>query len=273
MYKALLVFFWGGRLIDYEYASSPHECLATSIIRSAVALLVCVFAATNFPTHTSPGLLASQEIPAQPVVGRDVWLPALVQPSTMNCTDSEVHAVGRALPLAARYVSNALAELDREGPEGVRYRRWFGAPNKQRHATVRSHFEALNRDDLSNYTYVCNPTGCAEYRAEYAFVDYTAQRVINLCPNFFNTSEEGRDSRPSILIHEATHFYRNGFTSDHAREVAGAERLARSFPHLAISNADNYEYFAADADSSALHQEKPPARIIYNLAMSLVKYN
>ncbi|KAI9058080.1 hypothetical protein FKP32DRAFT_1300743 [Trametes sanguinea] len=61
-----------------------------------------------------------------------------------------------------------------------------------------------------------------------------------------------------IVFINATHFYRNGFTSDHAREEAGARYLARSFPHLAISNAENYEHFAVDASGSLrAHREHP----------------
>ncbi|KAH9896621.1 hypothetical protein C8Q73DRAFT_417791 [Cubamyces lactineus] len=242
MYSILALLFWADRLVDHEVISFPS--LSRSLLRSAVSLIVCSQAAILL---RHPGSLVSSPtgLLLDPYLSEAI-IPTM-SPRTINCTSTEIEALSQAMPTTIDYINNALAELEHEGPGGDNYRRWFGAPNRQRHSTVSSHFEALSRDDLPGYTFVCNPTACIEHRSECAFVDYTIKGVMNLCPGFFVAPDRGRNSRASIIVHEATHFFRNGFTSDHARGESGAERLARSFPHIAITNADNYEYFAADA--------------------------
>ncbi|KAI0658940.1 hypothetical protein C8Q70DRAFT_1054624 [Cubamyces menziesii] len=222
------------------------------LLRSTATLIVCSLAATVLH-HPDALVPPSTGVLSDPHIG--LAINPRVTPRVVNCTGTEAEALSQAVPLAIDYIANALAELEHEGPEGDNYRRWFGAPNRQRHSTVSSHFEALARDDLPGYTFICNPSACTEHESECAFVDYTIKGVMNLCSGFFIAPNRGRNSRASIIVHEATHFFRNGFTSDHARGESESERLARSFPHIAITNADNYEYFAADACSrgGALH--------------------
>ncbi|KAI0367163.1 zincin [Pilatotrama ljubarskyi] len=247
MYKTLLVLFWAGRLVDHELASSLGYNI--ELVRS-VALIIAAAFSTLVPANLHLPDRNVEPIPAHALSlasGPQAAIRLPGRPATANCTAFEILEIQDSVELASEYVSNALAELRTSGPEGDSYRRWFGAPNKVRFSTVHSNFDALGRDDCHEYTFVCNHIECAEYVAEYAFVDYTIKRVINLCPGFFTAPDHGRNSRASTIVHESTHFYRNGFTSDYSRNPWEAERLARSFPHLAVSNAESYEFFAADA--------------------------
>ncbi|KAI0353362.1 zincin [Trametes cingulata] len=248
MHKTLLVLFWAGCLVGHELASIPDY--DTELVHCA-ALVIATVLSIALPSvlHLHrPGTTGSSTFLSLGAPQSAVGIP--VELSTANCTTSEIAAIQHAVALASEYVDDALVELRSTGPEGNTYRRWFGAPNNGRFSTVQSHFEALSRDDLSQYTYSCNPVACVEHGAEYAFVDYTITKVMNLCPSFFLAPDGGRNSRASTIVHEATHFYRNGFTSDHSRNAGEAERLARTYPHLAVSNAESYEYFAVDAHRS-----------------------
>lgn len=44
---------------------------------------------------------------------------------------------------------------------------------------------------------------------------------------------------------QSSHFTRNGGTLDHAYGQTLTQELARSYPQLAVMNADNHEYFSA----------------------------
>lgn len=46
---------------------------------------------------------------------------------------------------------------------------------------------------------------------------------------------------------QALHFAKNGAVDEHAHGEGLGQELARSHPHLAAANADNYEYFAVAA--------------------------
>ena len=53
--------------------------------------------------------------------------------------------------------------------------------------------------------------------------------------------------KAGTLIHEASHFIRNGGTEDYAYGQSAARALARTNSNLAIFNADSHEYFAENS--------------------------
>lgn len=52
----------------------------------------------------------------------------------------------------------------------------------------------------------------------------------------------GADSRAGTIVHENSHFDKNGGTRDYAYGEGDAQSLAKNDPDTAIQNADNYEY-------------------------------
>ncbi|KAI0681659.1 lysine-specific metallo-endopeptidase, partial [Cerioporus squamosus] len=58
------------------------------------------------------------------------------------------------------------------------------------------------------------------------------------------TTTTGTDSRAGTLVHESSHFTKNGGTQDYVYGQSSAKSLAKSNPSEAIFNADNHEYFA-----------------------------
>lgn len=73
--------------------------------------------------------------------------------------------------------------------------------------------------------------------------------VIYLCKGFRARSRPiiGSYSKAGTLIHEATHFgYNDRYlpTVDYADFHKGSQNLARKDPYLAVTNAENYAFFA-----------------------------
>ncbi|KAI0764003.1 Metalloprotease [Trametes elegans] len=167
-----------------------------------------------------------------------------------GCEDWQERAVQSAIPLANHYVANALGELSRQGCKGGDYKRWFGAPSEHRLLTVASHFEALVGNNFTDFTFVCNTAFCSRSSGLFAYVYPDEFGKIHVCDMFFRSPVGGRDSRASTIVHESSHFTRNGGTQDHAYGPTLTQELARGYPQLAVMNADNHEYFAADAHES-----------------------
>jgi len=46
------------------------------------------------------------------------------------------------------------------------------------------------------------------------------------------------------LVHESSHFTKNGATDDHVYGQSACKSLAQSNPAMAVDNADSHEYFA-----------------------------
>ncbi|KAH8822267.1 peptidyl-Lys metalloendopeptidase [Flagelloscypha sp. PMI_526] len=121
-----------------------------------------------------------------------------------------------------------------------RYKTWFGAYDSTRRGTVLSHFKALHRNDFLGFTYDCT---CND-DSLYAWVLFADFGYIYLCPIFWDAPFSGTDSKAGTIIHESSHFTKNGETHDNAYGHKDAKALARTDPEAATMNADSTEYFA-----------------------------
>ncbi|KAJ8456167.1 hypothetical protein ONZ51_g12244 [Trametes cubensis] len=176
------------------------------------------------------------------------------EPDTEGCEDWQHNAVRSAIPHAKQYVAHAIAELSRAGYKGDNYKRWFGAPSDHRLQTVISHFEALIGNNFTEFTYICKTRFCSHNSGVFAYVYPDEFGKIHVCDMFFRSPVGGPDSRASTIVHESTHFTRNGGTQDHAYGQRLTQDLARSYPQLAVMNADNHEYFSVNAEGDDLQQ-------------------
>ncbi|KAI9058081.1 Metalloprotease [Trametes sanguinea] len=204
-------------------------------------------------SHVS-ALLAQSGLPthAVNVTGSLVPTKQSLRPDTEGCEDWQTRDVHSAIPLAEKYIANALAELTREGSQGDNYKRWFGAPSEHRLSTVISHFEALTGNNFSEFTFICNTPYCARRPGVYAYVYPNDFGKVHVCDQYFRSPVGGTDSRASTIVHESSHFTRNGGTQDHAYGTTLTQDLARNYPQLAVMNADNHEYFSAHAKADGL---------------------
>lgn len=159
----------------------------------------------------------------------------------VGCSSSEQSAIVAAAPAAQSYVANALSYLQSHTAASPRYTTWFGAYTSSRHSTVQSHYSNLNSNDYTSFTYDCST--CDEPDT-YAYVYPDDFGRIYLCDVFWETTTTGTDSRAGTLVHESSHFTKNGGTQDYVYGQSSAKSLAKSNPSEAIFNADNHEYFA-----------------------------
>ncbi|KAL7284359.1 hypothetical protein ACG7TL_001648 [Trametes sanguinea] len=199
-------------------------------------------------SHVS-ALLAQSGLPTHAVNVTGSLIPnkRMLRPDTEDCEDWQTRGVHGAIPIAEKYIANALAELSREGSQGDNYKRWFGAPSEHRLSTVISHFEALTGNNFSEFTFICNTPYCARTPGVYAYVYPNDFGKVHVCDQFFRSPVGGADSRASTIVHESSHFTRNGGTEDHAYGTTLTQDLARNYPQLAVMNADNHEYFSVHA--------------------------
>ncbi|PIL27296.1 hypothetical protein GSI_10443 [Ganoderma sinense ZZ0214-1] len=164
------------------------------------------------------------------------------------CEAWQERAIDAAIPLAEKYVTHAIESLAKNGPKGTEYKRWFGhALHGDRHTSVSGHFHTLAANNFSEYTYACNAHFCANRPGLFGYVYPNKFGTVHLCGQFFDAEVGGHNSRASTIIHEALHFAKNGAVDEHAHGEGLGRELARSHPHLAAANADNYEYFAVAA--------------------------
>ncbi|PFH47992.1 hypothetical protein AMATHDRAFT_150837 [Amanita thiersii Skay4041] len=160
--------------------------------------------------------------------------------SFVSCSAPRQRAVNDAARAAGRYASDAFSYLRSHTSASRRYTEWFGAYTSARHNTVLDHFRRINSNNFNNFKYFCN---CNRANV-YAFVYPNQFGEIHLCPQFWNAPLTGTDSKAGTIIHESSHFTRNGGTQDYVYGQAGARQLARTNPNRAVMNADSHEYFA-----------------------------
>ncbi|KAL1951282.1 hypothetical protein VTO73DRAFT_431 [Trametes versicolor] len=158
----------------------------------------------------------------------------------VGCSTSQKSALTTAAPNALTYATNAKSYLTANTAATTRYTTWFGAYTTARHSTVLSHFTNLAGNSYSTFTYDCTCTDSGVY----AFVDPSDFGYITLCGAFWDAPATGTDSKAGTLIHESSHFTKNGGTDDVVYGQSAAKSLAKSSPAQAITNADSHEYFA-----------------------------
>ena len=151
----------------------------------------------------------------------------------------EAALIAETWTVASRTGLEALAPGERAA--SPRYRLWFGEPEPARFARVLDTFRGLERALVEqSMSYAC---GCDE-PGVFAYVNPFVAYDITLCPVFWATTADGRDSRAGTIIHELSHFRTVASTVDHAYAQVPSQRLAATSPELAIENADSYGYFA-----------------------------
>ncbi|EPQ60339.1 peptidyl-Lys metalloendopeptidase [Gloeophyllum trabeum ATCC 11539] len=162
-----------------------------------------------------------------------------------GCSSSQKSALVSAAPAAQTYVANALSYLKSHTSSTTRYTTWFGTYTSSRHSTVQTHFNNLNGNDYSSFTYDCTCTDSGTY----AYVYPDDFGYITLCGAFWDAPVTGTDSKGGTLVHESSHFTQNGGTQDYVYGQSSAKSLAKSDPSEAIMNADSHEYFAENNPS------------------------
>jgi peptidyl-Lys metalloendopeptidase len=170
---------------------------------------------------------------------------AAVAPGFNECSASEQSVLQSALLSAeniARTSVIALGSLNvAQRASSPRYLEWFGQYSDTRFNIVRTGYDnLLSTLENTQIDFVC---GCTRAQT-FAFINRTRPFEINLCPVFWTSTENGRDSRAGTIIHELSHFNEVIGTFDFQYGQTDSRQLAIDNPDQAVFNADNYEYFA-----------------------------
>lgn len=160
-----------------------------------------------------------------------------------NCNDQQQGEILQASYIASLYTADAEKYLTLHTSATERYSTWFGEYDSTNHDNVLSHFTNIRTSDLKTYTYDCS---CEEENSAdlYAYVFPDEFGHVHLCGQFMQAAVSGADSKAGTMVHEATHFTRNGGTEDIAYSRELAQQLAATNTTGAVLNADSHEYFA-----------------------------
>ncbi|KIK06432.1 hypothetical protein K443DRAFT_674412 [Laccaria amethystina LaAM-08-1] len=161
--------------------------------------------------------------------------------ATFNgCSSSQQSALNSAAAAAKTYATSALSYANSHTSATSRYTTWFGTYTTARHNTIVSHYSHISSSDFNNFTFDCTCTDSGTY----AYVYPNNFGTIYLCDAFWDAPLTGTDSKGGTVIHESSHFTRNGGTNDHVYGQSACKSLAQSNSDFAIQNADSHEYFA-----------------------------
>ncbi|KDQ21772.1 hypothetical protein BOTBODRAFT_183025, partial [Botryobasidium botryosum FD-172 SS1] len=157
-----------------------------------------------------------------------------------NCTASQQTLINAAVPAAQKYAGDALSYLTNHTSSTPRFTTWFGPYTSPSYELVTAHFTNISGGQFDTFTFDCS---CTEVDT-YAFVYPDIYGYIHLCDAFWTAPLTGTDSQGGTLVHECSHFTKNGATQDYAYGQSACQTLAQTDPGEAIMNADSHEYFA-----------------------------
>ena len=163
--------------------------------------------------------------------------------SFTGCTDSQTSFADEARGEAVALATAASAYL-RANSTGRRFTTWFGTPTAARWTTVTAAFERAATALAGNLDITCNSPGCGSGTFTFSYPTQTDPHRLYACDAFWAAGTTGSDSRGGSWIHEITHAKDIAGTSDFQYGMTAAADLAISRPDVAVTNADNYEYFA-----------------------------
>ena len=134
------------------------------------------------------------------------------------------------------YIKSAISDLQ-SSPDRVKT--WFGSTSVDILLEKFKTMERLLRSDI--ITYVHGGNRCTFYTYAYT---WKGSRTVHLCRLYERSqSLSGFDSKMTTIVHELAHALVR--VDDIGYGVSYCKDLAKSAPHLAANNADNYCYFAA----------------------------
>lgn len=140
-----------------------------------------------------------------------------------------------------RYIESAISDLQSSSSSYART--WFGTTSADFLIEKFKVMERLLRSDT--ITYVHGGNKCKSNTVAYP---WKGTRTIYLCGLYERFPYlSGYDSKTSTIVHELAHAL--AYIDDKAYGPDSCKNLAKSAPHLAANNADNYCYFVSTLTS------------------------
>ena len=154
--------------------------------------------------------------------------------------------VEKALQDQRAMLAIKVEELNRwDSNDQRKFARWFGTASEDARSLIR--LRVLRVIELNkNYT-VQNFRRGKHREGVYAYVYPNQPSKVYLDDQFLRQKAVGLDSRPGTITHEMSHFSIIGGTKDHAYGPAKCRELASRDSQLALTNADNFEFWAEES--------------------------
>jgi len=221
----------------------------------------------------------------------------LSQGSWQHSNSQQEHEAGAAFTKASLLVNKAMSQgIMRlsDNQQKLTFERWFGPANnavnvatvkanlKKIHKaictrTVKLYFRGSNKVEGKNTDLPINEPWSADgkmhlggffgaaWRVAPAAFDNTKSHMM-LGQPFFEAVRNGTDSCAGVIVHELSHS--EAQTNDHPHPVSGADcyghvmckDIATNYTNLAISNADNYEFYCEEF-WEGVFETKPQAAV------------
>jgi hypothetical protein len=151
-----------------------------------------------------------------------------------------------ALSDQARLLEIKAEELKRWGQgDRVVFFKWFGTTDGQARERIYHRLGILTK--LNERYSVQNFRRAPHREGVFAFVRPNDPTKLFVDMAFVTAPRVGENSRAGTITHEMSHFLIAGGTKDHTYGTRNCKALARSNPELALSNADNFEYWVENA--------------------------
>jgi hypothetical protein len=172
---------------------------------------------------------------------------------TYTCTAAELKAI-RPVVNRVRQNSAKLRSCFDKNSTAVNFKhlviQWFGkaAWSTSLKTTLQTKFAAIQDGLLANFSLNCNPNICHNNYVALANLG-DKNHSINLCHEFFAIAAAYPEETTNCLAHEMSHYENTAQTLDIMYGQADSLALAVSSPSQAVTNADNYGYFVAFANS------------------------
>jgi hypothetical protein len=172
---------------------------------------------------------------------------------TYTCTAAELKAI-RPVVNRVRQNSAKLRSCFDKNSTAVNFKhlviQWFGkaAWSTSLKTTLQTNFAAIQDALHANFSLNCNPDICHDNYVALANLG-DKNHSINLCHEFFAIAATYPEETTNCLAHEMSHYENTAQTLDIMYGQADSLALAVSSPSQAVTNADNYGYFVAFANS------------------------
>lgn len=163
----------------------------------------------------------------------------------LACPSNQYSTFSNDLLKARSTALKTIQLLQSSGYNHPLYKKYFGPSNSHYLNIVYENFKRIYNATF-HVGMSCDQTYCNSTRRAYVHPNRITNKQINICPFYWTKTP---NERQGTIIHELSHFYDIGHTTDdlypgYGTKYEAASELARHTPLKAIRGAYNYGYYA-----------------------------
>ncbi|CAE6377872.1 unnamed protein product [Rhizoctonia solani] len=177
-----------------------------------------------------------------------------------GCSPRQEKELSRAIKEVQGYARSAYKDLKINPTGSPLYTRWFGSYQPSVYRSVLKSSTQL-RTLPQGWRYECRQTCTPDKHSKrLAWINTKWPGLINLCPDFWDTTAQHSNLRAFTIIQEGTRFKEVSGTHKMEYGYHNSTELAKENPFAAGNNADNHAYFLLGAWSKKLEKGNPVIR-------------